>query len=283
MRCTLKQLVADAMNQSYAVPCFNVFGYEDAVAVVNAAVSLKAPVVLAVNKEMLEFMGPVQSASMLGLLADDADTEVCVHLDHCYDEELAKMAIAAGYNSVMFDGSQLPLDENIQRTRALVEFASGHGVSVEGEVGSVSYSKGRDHIRHKLTEPEEAKMFADETNVDAVAISIGNVHRLESTSSTVDHDRLQRIAALVKQPLVIHGTSGIPDVDLQKMSKTSVCKFNIGTRLRMAFGDSLRRTLNNKPEEFDRLTIFSDVIPVVQQEAARNIVLLGAAKTELSA
>jgi len=265
------------MSANYAVPCFNVFGYEDAVAVVRAAEQRNAPVILAVNKEMMEFMGPVQSASMFGLLADASNASVCVHLDHCYDERIAMAAVEAGYTSVMFDGSQLPLQENIDRTATLVEFAHQHGVSVEGEIGSVSYSKGRDHIRHQLTEPAEAEKFAITTGVDAVAVSIGNVHRLESATSSVDMALLERIAKVVQQPLVIHGTSGIPDKDLATLSKTRVCKFNIGTRLRQAFGNALKDKLSLDPKEFDRLTIFDAIMPKVQLEAARHIDLLGAA------
>jgi len=276
MRVTLKKILDSALPAGFAVPCFNVFGYEDAVAVVRASEALNAPVVLAVNKEMMEFMGPQQSAGMFGLLADAATSSVCVHLDHCYDESIARQAVEAGYTSVMFDGSQLPLNENIDRTAALVSFAHKHGVSVEGEIGSVSYSKGREHIRHQLTDPDEAQTFANATNVDAVAVSIGNVHRLESATSSVDLSLLGKIATVVEQPLVIHGTSGIPDVDLEKMAKTSVCKFNIGTRLRMAFGTALRQTLADHPDEFDRLTIFDSIMPAVQREAEHHIRLLGA-------
>lgn len=276
MRVTLHQLLSGALQSGYAIPCFNVFGYEDAVAVVKAAEQKNAPVILAVNKEMMEFMGPVQSASMLGTLADESSAEVCVHLDHCYDEKIAMAAVEAGYTSIMFDGSQLPLQENIDRTASLVEFAARHGVSVEGEIGSVSYSKGRDYIRHQLTEPEQAKTFADSTGVHAVAVSIGNVHRLESATSSVDQNLLSRIAEVVSQPLVIHGTSGIPDADLTVLAKTSVCKFNIGTRLRQAFGKSLKQFLSENPAEFDRLTIFNSIMPAVQVEAARHIELLGA-------
>lgn len=278
MRVSLNQLLPQALAGGYAVPCFNVFGYEDAVAVIRAAEEHNAPVILATNKEMVEFLGPRQAASMLGLLADDSSTNVCVHLDHCYDIEIAKRAVDSGYTSVMFDGSQLAMEDNLEQTCQVVEYARPADVSVEGEIGSVPYSKGRDHIKSVLTDPADAKQFARQSGVDAVAVSVGNIHRLESASSTIDFDRLEQIAAVVEQPLVIHGTSGIKDADLQRLATLAVCKFNIGTTLRMSFGSALRDTLARNPQEFDRLTIFNQVMPPMQQEASRNLLLLGAHK-----
>lgn len=276
MRVTLNELLPKALSGGYALGCFNVFGYEDAVAVVRASERLNTPVILATNKEMVEFMGPQQAAGMLGLLADAAATEVCVHLDHCYDVDIARRAVDGGYTSVMYDGSQLPLAENIEQTRRVAEYAHAHNVSVEGEIGSVPYSSGRDHIKSILTDPEQAQQFAQHSGVDAVAVSVGNVHRLQSTSSSIDFNRLEKIAAVVAQPLVIHGTSGINDTDLRRLAGMPVCKFNIGTTLRMSFGRALRDTLAANPDEFDRLTIFDQVMPAMQAEAERNIKLLRA-------
>lgn len=278
MRVSLNDLLPQAQAGGYAVPCFNVFGYEDAVAVIRAAEEHNAPVILATNKEMVEFLGAKQAASMLGLLADDSSTKVCVHLDHCYDIGIAKQAVDSGYTSVMFDGSQLAMEDNISQTREVADYARANSVSVEGEIGSVPYSQGRDYIKTILTEPDDAQRFALESGVDAVAVSVGNVHRLETTSSSIDFERLEKIAAVVTQPLVIHGTSGIKEADLKRLATMAVCKFNIGTTLRMAFGRALRQTLESDPEVFDRLTIFNQVMPPMQQEASRNLLLLGADK-----
>lgn len=275
MRVNLNQILPDAQRGHYAVPCFNVFGYEDAVAVIRAAEAHGAPVILATNKEMVEFMGPQQAASMLGLLADASSSQVCVHLDHCYDPAIARRAVDAGYTSVMFDGSQLPLNENIQKTRDIADYAHQHQVSVEGEIGSVPYSQGREHIKSELTDPAQAEIFARDSQVDAVAVSVGNIHRLEIATSTIDFARLDAISSVVRQPLVIHGTSGIKEQDLSRLAKTAVCKFNIGTTLRMAFGNSLRAVLHDQPAEYDRLTIFNQVIPDMQHEAARCLSVLG--------
>ena len=154
MKVSLNELLPSAVAGAYAIPCFNVFGYEDAVAVLQAAEELGAPVILATNKEMVEFMGTRLLATMLGQLAEQSNQPVCVHLDHCYEVGTALAAIDHGYTSVMFDGSQLSLADNVARSAEVAAYGHRCGVSVEGEIGSVPYSEGRDHIRAVLTAPE---------------------------------------------------------------------------------------------------------------------------------
>ena len=278
MRACLKDLLDDALAGGYAVPCFNVFGHEDARAVVDEAESRGAPVILATNREMTDFLGVEGAVALFGHVARTATTPVCLHLDHCYDVELACRAVDAGYDSVMYDGSQLSLERNIRDTRRVADHAHAQGVGVEGEIGSVGYSetgnRGREHIRFELTEPDQAQAFAERSGVDAVAVSIGNVHRLESRTGEVDLERVRAIAAVVAQPLVVHGTSGIPDQQLRALSRMAVCKFNIGTALRQRFGQALRATLAEHPDEYDRLTIFGHVMPAMRQEAGRFFDLL---------
>jgi fructose-bisphosphate aldolase class II len=273
-------LLQAAQAGGFAVPCFNVFGFEDARAVVDEAVSRNAPVILATNREMLEFTGLGATCAMLNALADEVLTPVCVHLDHCYDVELACQAVDAGFGSVMYDGSQLDFDVNVANTRRVVDYAHAAGIGVEGEIGSVAYNasdnRGREHIRHELTEPETAARFAELSGADAVAVSIGNVHRQKETSDGLDFDRLAAIDALVNQPLVIHGTSGITDAELKRLTRGAITKCNIGTSLRQCFGRALRETLAQDPDEFDRLTIFRGVMPHMRAEAGRYFDLLGA-------
>ena len=274
MRANLKELLERARTQEVAVPCFNIFGYEDALAVVQAAEENNAPVILATNKDMVEFAGLNYLARMLNTLAEETTAEICVHLDHCYEDELVKQAVDSGYHSVMFDGSQLPLEENIARSRAIADYAHLAGVSVEGEIGSVPYSEGRDHIKSELIDPEQAQAFARDSGVDAVAVSIGNIHRLTDSTTPIDFDRLDLIRDAVEQPLVIHGTSGIKETDIQRLARESICKFNIGTKLRQVFGQSLRHTLAANPQMFDRLQIMKNIIPALKDEAGRHIKLL---------
>lgn len=276
MRATLIDLLPNAVRDGYGVPCFNVFGFEDALAVVRAGEARGAPLILATNREMVDFAGTARLAADLGRLADESDVPVCVHLDHCDDLERVRRAVDDGYTSVMYDGSQHPFDENVAGCREAVEHAHRHGVSVEGEIGSVPYSEGRTHVRDELTEPDEAARFAAESGVDAVAVSVGNVHRLRERGSRIDFERLARIRAGVECPLVIHGASGIAPADLARLAREGVAKFNIGTSLRQSFGRSLRDALAAAPDEFDRLTLFAPVIAAMSATAAEHIDTLGA-------
>jgi len=274
MLVNLNDILPAAAASNYSVPCFNVFGYEDARAVVDAAEEVNKAVILACNKDVVDFYGVETAAAMFLNLANNSTVPVCLHLDHTYEEEIIFRALKAGFSSVMFDGSQLPLEENIARTRIVADVAHALGASVEGEIGSVPYQEGRDHIKTIDTEPADAGRFARESGADCVAISVGNVHRLTQPTSIIDFGLLDRIAAEVTVPLVIHGASGIRDEDMQKLKQTRVSKFNVGTCLRQALGHNLRDCMNEEPQKFDRIYFMKKAMPYVTQEAIRNFKLL---------
>jgi fructose-bisphosphate aldolase class II len=275
MLVNLTDLMQPALKNGYAVPCFNVFGYEDALAVVTAAEARNAGVILAVNLDMTLFMPLDHIIGMLKPLAMSAKVPVCLHLDHNYDIPTVIKAIDAGFTSVMYDGSQLPIAENIAGVKEVVAHAKKLGVSVEAEVGSVPYASGRDHIKSELTDINEAIMMLEQAKPDVIAVSVGNVHRLENTFIDIDFTRFNELQAAINVPLVIHGTSGVKTTDIKKLAQGNVCKFNIGTCLRQRFGKSLRNTLAADPHLFDRLTIMKSIIPEVSHEADKMIALLG--------
>lgn len=275
MLVNLSEILAPALDGGYAVGCFNVFGYEDARAVVEAAEGLGAPVILSANLDLRQFMPVKMVAGLFRGLAEEAAVPVCAHLDHTYVLDDVLQAVDLGFTSVMIDGSQLPLEENIAAVQRVVAHAHGAGASVEAEIGSVPYAEGRDHIKSELTDPEEARRLAEEGGLDALAVSVGNVHRLSAPGATIAFDRLAEIEALVRLPLVIHGTSGIYEEDIAALARTRVCKFNIGTVLRQAFGGALRRAFADDPKIYDRLALMKQAMPPVQAETERMIRLLG--------
>jgi fructose-bisphosphate aldolase class II len=275
MLVNLASILSPAVDRGYSVACFNVFGWEDARAVVDAATQLAAPVILAATLDFRAFMPIEVIAVMLRSLAERAPVPVCVHLDHTYEVDEVLRAVDLGFTSVMFDGSQLPLEQNIAGTRRVAQYAHAAACSVEAEIGSVPYAEGRTHIKAELTEVGDAVRLASETGLDAMAVSVGNVHRLTTPSAVIDFARLAQICASVTVPLVIHGTSGIRAADIERLARTRVAKFNIGTVLRQAFGNALRSTLGRHAERFDRLEIMRDVMPAVCCEAQRMIQLLG--------
>jgi fructose-bisphosphate aldolase class II len=169
----------------------------------------------------------------------------------------------------MFDGSKLPIEENIEIARSISDYAHKHGVSVEGEVGYVGYADGANSAGTKV---EEAALFAKQSGADAMAISIGNVHLQQEQAAEIDFDLLRKIEATSDIPLVLHGGSGIPSTVRQKLAHGShVSKFNIGTEVRMAFGKSLRDVLSDNPEMFDRISILKPTEEAVF-EAAKQVI-----------
>ena len=275
MLANLKDILLPAKEEGYAVACFNVFGFEDSRAVIDAAESRNASVILSINLDMRQFMTMDQIIGLLKPMAESAKVPVCIHLDHTYEVEVVMQAVDVGFTSVMFDGSQLPIAQNIASIKDVVSYAHRKGVSVEAEVGSVPYATGRDHIKSELTDLSEALAMEKEGKPDALAISIGNVHRLESGFVEINVERFNELENELTIPLVIHGTSGIKDRDIQMLSKRPITKFNVGTVLRKRFGDSLRSSLGSDPNLFDRITIMKKVIPDLEETASRVIKLLG--------
>lgn len=275
MLVNLREMTQEAANKNCAVAGFNVFAYEDASAVIKAAEKLNAPVILMSNKDAIDYMPLEFYADMFCRLARNAKVPVCVHLDHAKSYELIVRAIKAGYTSVMYDGSQLPLEENIKNTKEIVKLAKVLNVSVEGEIGSVGYSDPNIKIKGVYTKPEEAKIFARETGVDILAVSIGNVHRMEEQGATIQYDLLKEIQEVVDVPIVIHGSTGILDEDMKKLIAYRIGKVNIGTALRMAFGHTLRKEIKEKPHAFDRLELSKAPMEAVEKAAFEKLKLLG--------
>jgi len=265
---TLADVLGPAMAQGYAVAGMVVLGWEDACAFVQAAEAERAPVILQAGPACRAHTPLPVLAAMFRTLAQRSSVPVVAHLDHGRSADECQEAIDLGFTSVMFDGSRLPLSENIARTAAIVKRAAAAGVSVEGEIGFVGYAGGD---RSQGTDPEEARQFAEHTGVTAMAIAIGNVHLQRGSEGEVDVARLRAIETVTSVPLVIHGGSGIPAATRRDLSMTSnICKFNVGTELRVVFGNTLRKVLAEHPEEFDRVAILGKVIPDLR-EATRGV------------
>jgi fructose-bisphosphate aldolase class II len=268
-RATLSEVLQPALRDGYAVAGLVCLGWEDARAYVAAAEAEGVPVILQAGPGARAHMPLPVWAAMFHSLADGASVPVVSHLDHGTSVEECAEAIKLGFTSVMFDGSRLPLDENIAQTRAIVEMAHQAGVSCEGEIGFVGYADG---VASEGTDPDEAARFSTETGVDAMAVSIGNVHLQTDQTAQIDRDRLARIEAVTNVPLVIHGGSGLPHDLRRDLAQTSaICKFNIGTELRMTFGAALRETLAARPDVFDRIALLSAVEAPLTQKAREVI------------
>lgn len=250
---TLAQVLQPALKGGYAVPGLVCLGWEDMRAYVAAAEAERAPIILQAGPGCRAHTPLPLLGRMFRHLAEEASVPVVAHLDHGYSLEECRAALDEGFTSVMVDGSKLTLQANIDLTAAVAELAHAAGASCEGEIGFVGYAGG---AASAGTVPDEAARFALETGVDAMAISIGNVHLQQDAGQGLDLDRLRAIEALTPVPLVIHGGSGVPTAERAALAATShICKFNIGTELRMVFGTALRATLARDPSQFDRIEI----------------------------
>lgn len=277
-RATLAEVLQPALQGGYAVAGLVCQGWEDARAYVAAAEAEHAPVILQIGPGARAHTPLPVLASMLRHLAERASVPVVTHLDHGASLDECWAAVAEGFTSVMFDGSRLPLRQNIDDTAAVAAMAHSAGVSCEGEIGVVGYAGG---TASTGTDPDQAARFARDTGVDAIAVSVGNIHLQQTPGTGLDTARLRAIAALTTVPLVIHGGSGVPVADrLMLAAQTTVCKFNIGTELRQAFGASLRATLAADPGLFDRLTILKATeapLTLAARAALRSVLSQGRA------
>ncbi|MDA8747615.1 class II fructose-bisphosphate aldolase [Litoreibacter sp.] len=253
---TLADVLQPALQKNYAVGGLVCLGWEDMRAFAYAAQEENCPVILQAGPGCREHTPLPVLGKMFRQLAGEVSVPVVAHLDHGYTFDECKEALDCGFTSLMFDGSRKPLQQNIDETAAIAEMAHAAGISCEGEIGFVGYANGENSAG---TDPEEAALFAAQTHVDAMAISVGNVHLQENKEGGLDIDRIRAIEAVTSVPLVIHGGSGVPVAQRTELAhNSSICKFNIGTELRMAFGEALRRAVASDPNRFDRAQILKD-------------------------
>jgi fructose-bisphosphate aldolase class II len=265
---TLKEVLQPALRDGYAVGGLVCLGWEDMCAFVAAAEAENCAVILQAGPGCRAHTPLPVLGKMFRLLAENASVPVVAHLDHGYTYDDCSAAVDAGFTSLMFDGSRKPLKDNIKETRQIVKLAQQSGISCEGEIGFVGYAGGESSAG---TDPSEAAIFAAETGIDAMAISVGNVHLQQETDAGLDEARIAAIQEATQVPLVIHGGSGVPVDQRRHLARTTnICKFNIGTELRMAFGAALREAVNKDPDRFDRIAILKETHDPVMA-AARTV------------
>lgn len=235
-------------DHTYAVGAFNVSDMEMAMGAIRAAEEMNAPLILQVAEGRLRYspldlLGPVMIAA-----AKKCKMPTAVHLDHGGTMETIRLALELGFTSVMFDGSKYPLEENIARTREVVKLAKGYGADVEAEIGRVGGAEGDyKSVDVLVTSVEEAKCFADETSVDALAVAIGTAHGNYKEQPVLRIDRLKEIAAAVKTPLVLHGGTGLTDEDFKECIASGIQKINIATASYDASANRIRKVAAENP------------------------------------
>jgi len=289
----LKYYLHKAYKEKWAIGQFNFSDWSQVKGIVAAAQQLKSPIILGTSEGESKFVGFQEAVAMRNVLRKKTGLPIFLNLDHGKSLDYLKEAILAGYDMVHFDGSKLPLDENIKISKQVVNFAKWlrlrqgfggqGGVMVEGEVGkfgtdaSRMYSEKFEIKEEDLTNVEDAKKYVKQTGVDVLAVSVGTFHGIDiaGISPNIRLDRLQEIRDTINIPLVLHGGSGTPEQDLKKSIQSGIVKININTETRLAFTGNLRKSLENDKEEITPYKYLQEPINAVQAVVDGKIRLFG--------
>jgi fructose-bisphosphate aldolase class II len=268
-------ILTPAARGRRGVGAFNVVQLELGQAIVAAAALADAPVILQVSENTVRYHGGLEPVALATLaIARHAAGPVAVHLDHAGSPELVDEAVRLGFTSVMFDGSSLPYEANVAATAAVVARCHAQGVWVEAELGEVGGKDGV-HAPGVRTDPEEAASFVAATEVDALAVAVGTSHAMRTQDAALDFELIRQLGTRVAVPLVLHGSSGVPDADLSRAVAAGITKVNIATRLSKAFTAAVRTCLQDNPSVVDSRTYLGQAREAVAAEAGRVLAVLG--------
>ncbi|MGK8833055.1 tagatose-bisphosphate aldolase subunit GatY [Bacillus paranthracis] len=265
-------ILRNAQEQGYAVPAFNIHNLETLKAVIESAVELRSPVIIAATPGTIKYMGKEYLLHMIEAARKQYEIPISLHLDHHEDISDIKNCIDSGVRSVMIDASHHPFEDNIQIVQEVSLYAKQYGVTVEAELGQLSGIEEDIKVENSIyTDPYQAKEFVERTNIDSLAVAIGTAHGLYKGEPKLDLQRLINIRKQVNIPLVLHGASGLSDSLVQETIRLGICKVNIATELKIAFGTVLRHYLHSHPEENDPRKYFSDAIMAMKRVVADKI------------
>ncbi|MBW0767100.1 MULTISPECIES: class II fructose-bisphosphate aldolase [Mammaliicoccus] len=270
MYINLKEATEKAEKMNCTIGAFNAHNLEMLPSMIDAAKEAGSPIIIQTSVDTAKYIGYRNLVNVTKGIANNEMVDVVLHLDHAKDFNDIKEAIDAGYSSVMFDGSSLPLKENIMKTKAVVDYAHKYGASVEGELGIIGGTEEGitiDGSEVRYTDPQDAKYFAEASQVDALAVAIGTNHGQFKSKTNVNIPLLAEINDIVETPLVVHGGTGVKEEDIPELIDNGIRKFNVGTELlvswtetaKLYFGD----TKINK-------SLRHNIIPC--NEAVKNIV-----------
>ncbi len=303
MLVTNKEIQAEAQKGKYAIGAFNTSNIEITQAIIEAHEEMNAPVIVATSTSAIKYCGIEVLSSVVRTMAQKAKIPVSLHLDHGTDYDLIISCIRNGWTSIMIDGSHAPFEENVALTKEIVKICHAVGISVEaelGRLGGIEDNISVDERDARLTDPDEAVRFVEETNCDTLAIAIGTSHGAYKFKgdAKLAFDRLEEIRSRVDAPLVLHGASsvipevlekankyganlgaakGVPAEDIKKAISLGITKVNIDTDLRLAFTAGVREILTEKPEIFDPRKIIGAGRSYIKEIVKSKIELLGSA------
>jgi fructose-bisphosphate aldolase, class II len=272
-------LLNNALAGGYAVGAFNTNNLEYIQSILNAAEEMKSPVIIQAAESETDYMGGHIFIDIVRRMVEKLTIPVCVHLDHGPSFETAMRCIRYGFSSVMYDGSLLPFEQNVEITRRVVESAHAVGVSVEGEIGLIGGDGNIEGVGGvaALSDPVACEEFVHQTGVDCFAASIGTAHGLYTSEPKLDFKRLDDIVRRTNLPIVLHGGSGVPEVQVQEAIKRGVAKINFSTVVRKAGIDALKDTLKNYPDQLDWMWILDRTNIKMKETVQTMMVMVGSA------
>lgn len=272
----LKQIFKEAKKEGRAVGQFNFSAWEQLQGILKAAQENNEAVIIGTSGGESRFLGVEQAATLVKAGREKYDVEAFLNLDHGKETDWVKEAVDAGYDAVHFDGSELDFEENMKKTKEIVEYAHSSGVLVEGELGYLTGKsdshEGKIEIKKEnLTSPEQVQEFVETTNVDSLAVAIGNVHGIYAEMPKLDLERLQKIEDQSSVFLVLHGGSGIPDKDIKKAIERGIVKINVNTELRLNWKNTLKNSL--KKDSIKPYEILPEVEQAIKEKVNHKIKL----------
>lgn len=275
---TLHDLIQKAYKNHFAIGAFNVYNLETVKAVSAAAQKAEKPVLMQLSEKAIEYAGFEHILSIVGIEKKQSKTPLFLHLDHGSNPELIRKCIKSGFDSVMFDGSKLPFEQNIEISRELRLEAHRHGVMFEAEIGKIGGKE--DYVSSKLfkTDPQQAVEFHEKVMPDTLAVAIGNVHGEDVVHEELDFSLLARISDLIKSPLVLHGCSNRSEREYKVAIAEGVVKINIDTELRQAFVRGV--TYGIRKKQHDPRAILDLASSEIEKQVLEKIRVFSCAKLE---
>lgn len=277
MLVTSLELLEDAKKNHYAIGAFNVENMEMVIAVLKAAEETKSPVIMQTTPGTIKYAGADFYFANVKAAAKRASVPVVCHLDHGNNFDIAVSAFHTGYTSIMIDGSKLPFEENISLTKSVVKVCHAGNIPVEAELGRVGGKEdGLDNTKsyNPFTDPQEAAEFVERTGCNSLAVAVGTAHGIYKGVPQINFEVLSNIHELVNIPLVLHGTSGVPDEQVTECIKMGVCKVNYATDLRIAFTHGIKEYMKNNPDAFDPKKYGVAAIEEVKKYVAQKMLLM---------
>lgn len=276
---SLKEILGPAFEKRYGVGAFNIVDDLTMMAVLDAAVETSSPVIIQVSVKTVKFWGARLIREAFTELASQRPIPATLHLDHCPDVSMIKTCLGAGWNSALFDASNLTYEENLRQTKEVVGFAKKLGAGVEGEleaVKGVEDGVGGD-LEGELVPIDKCIEFIEATGIDCFAPAIGTAHGMYSTKPVINFDRVKEITTRKSVPIVLHGGTGLSDDTFHRLIQNGCAKVNISTKLKMQFADGFRSYLEGKPKEYDPLKLLKSVHEGVKSMAAGFMNIFGSA------